>query len=66
MISLHNLQISHNVFAFIGIANALGMLSCIFISPFAKRLIKWLGDINMVCFGNLFIAMKLLLYALIV
>jgi len=53
------------VFVFVGIANALAMAGSLLVSPFARRLIKWSGEINMICFAIVFVALKLLLFAIV-
>ena len=50
---------------FLGIANSIGMLSCVVMTPFANKSITLVGDVNMVLLSNLVIGSSLMAYAFI-
>ena len=55
-----------NVFTFsTGIANSIGLLSCVIMAPFAKKSIKVTGDVNMVLLCSMVVGFELILYAFI-
>ena len=55
-----------NIFTFsTGIANSIGLLSCVIMAPFAKKSIKFTGDVNMVLLCSMVVGFELILYAFI-
>ena len=55
-----------NIFTFsTGIANSIGLLSCVIMAPFAKKSIKVTGDVNMVLLCSMVVGFELILYAFI-
>ena len=48
-----------------GIANSIGLFSCVIMAPFAKKSIKFIGDVNMVLFCSMVVGFELILYAFI-
>ena len=55
-----------NIFTFsTGIANSIGLFSCVIMAPFAKKSIKVTGDVNMVLLCSMVVGFELILYAFI-
>ena len=55
-----------NIFTFsAGIANSIGLFSCVIMAPFAKKSIKVTGDVNMVLLCSMVVGFELILYAFI-
>ena len=55
-----------NIFTFsTGIANSIGLFSCVIMAPFAKKSIKFTGDVNMVLLCSMVVGFELILYAFI-
>lgn len=49
----------------IGISGAISALSALLIAPFAKQMIKWTGEVNMVVIGTVVTNIRMILYAVI-
>ena len=55
-----------NIFKFsTGIANSIGLFSCVIMAPFAKKSTKFTGDVNMVLLCSMVVGFELILYAFI-
>ena len=52
-------------FIILGVSGAISALSALLIAPFAKQLIKWTGEVNMVLIGTIVTIIRIILYAVI-
>ena len=52
-------------FIFLGVTGAISALSALLMAPFAKQLIKWTGEVNMVLIGTIVTVIRIILYAVI-